>query len=256
MSTPESGQQSREAEIATPPKTTIVIPTYNEAANLPELLRQVMALGGPGLEVLFVDDSSPDGTADLADRLSGDYGGRVRVLRRPAKMGLGTAYVAGFSAAIQAGADFVIEMDADLSHWPGYIPQLLSEMADCDVAVGSRWVKGGGADRQWGLGRRLLSWGGALYCRLVLGLRVKDATTGFKCFRRQALEGLHPERMRSQGFAFQVEMAYACQRQGYRVVEVPIIFKIRAQGRSKMSLRIVLEGFWRVLAIRFGPSAV
>ena len=256
MSTVPDKQQTTKVRGAAHQKTTIVIPTYNEAANLPELLRRIMALGVPGLEVLVVDDNSPDGTAELAERLSGGYGGRVSVLRRPAKMGLGTAYVSGFSMAIQRGADYVIEMDADLSHSPEYIPQLLSSMADWDVAVGSRWTAGGGADPEWALARRLLSRGASAYSRLVLGLRVRDTTTGFKCFRRQALDGLHLEGIKSQGFAFQVEMAYACQRKGYRVVEVPIKFRSRAQGRSKMSPRIILEALWRVAAMRLRPSQV
>ena len=231
-------------------KVAVVIPTYNEAANLPELLRQVMALDIPGLEVLFVDDNSPDGTAELAEQLSKDFGWRVRVLRRPAKLGLGTAYVAGFAEAILRGAEYVIEMDADLSHSPEDIPRMLEKMQEFDVVVGSRWVPGGGVDPGWGLGRRLLSFGGSLLSRRALGLAVRDATTGFKGFRRQALEGLDLGRMRSQGFAFQVEVAYACQRNGYSIAEIPIRFRSRTKGKSKMSLRIVLEALWRVLAIR------
>ena len=250
MSTEPDERQTTEVGGDAHQKTTIVIPTYNEAANLPELLRQIMALGVPDLDVLFVDDNSPDGTAELAERLSDSYGGRVSVLRRPAKMGLGTAYVTGFSTAIQRGAAFVVEMDADLSHSPEYIPQLLSRMADWDVAVGSRWTAGGAVDTQWSLARRLLSRGASAYSRLVLGLQVRDTTTGFKCFRRQALDGLRLDGIKSQGFAFQVEMAYACQRKGFRVVEVPIIFRSRAEGRSKMSLGIILEALWRVAAIR------
>ncbi len=246
----QSSPQSTEVSRAPTPKTIIVIPTYNEATNLEELLDRIMAQPLGNLEVLFVDDNSPDGTADLAERLSEKYDGRVGVLRRPAKMGLGTAYIAGFTRAVEQGADYIVQMDADLSHAPEYLPHLLSRMKDLDVAVGSRWSRGGGADPEWGAARRLLSRGASLYSRLLLGLQVKDATTGFKCFHRQALEGLGLNRMRSQGFAFQVEVAYACKSNGYRVAEVPIIFKSRARGRSKMSLRIILEAFWRVLAIR------
>ncbi|MEE9285953.1 MAG: polyprenol monophosphomannose synthase [Dehalococcoidia bacterium] len=254
MSSPDDTRRDA-ADTGAGPRVLVVIPTYNEAENLPELLRRLMALDLPGLEVLLVDDSSPDGTADLAERLSADYGGRVRVLRRPAKMGLGTAYVAGFAEALRAGADLVVEMDADLSHAPEYIPEMVNRMDRYDVVVGSRWTAGGGADPGWGLGRRLLSRGGSLFARLVLRLRVADTTTGFKCFRRQALEQLDLAKIKSQGFAFQVEMAHACQRRGHRVTEIPIRFADRVRGESKMSLRIVLEALWRVLAIRFRRGA-
>ena len=150
-------------------KVTVVVPTYDEAGNVPELLRRIMALGIPNLEVLFVDDASPDGTAEVAEGLSPQYGGRVRVLRRRGKLGLGTAYVAGFTEALGSGADRIVEMDADLSHAPEYIPQLLEATRTHDVVVGSRWVSGGGADPDWGLGRRLLSRGGSAYARALLG---------------------------------------------------------------------------------------
>lgn len=236
-------------------RAIVVIPTYNEAANLPKLLAAIMGLRIPGLEVLIVDDNSPDGTAGVAEALGVQYKGRVSVLRRAAKQGLGPAYRAGFAEALSRGAEYIIEMDADLSHSPEYLPLLLSSMADHDVAVGSRWVKGGGAVEEWGLPRRLLSQGGALYSRLILGLRVKDATTGFKCFRSEVLRGLPLESIRSNGFGFQVEMAYACQRKGYRMLEVPILFRSREKGRSKMSAGIIVEALWRVLAIRFGGHA-
>lgn len=209
-----------------------------------------MALGIPGLRVLFVDDNSPDGTADLAERLGAQYQGRISVLRRPTKMGLGTAYIAGFPRALAGGATHVVEMDADLSHSPEDVPRLLAQMATYDVAVGSRWVKGGGVGEDWGLLRRLVSRGGSRYARFVLGLRVLDVTTGFKCFRREALAGIDFSRIKSQGFAFQVEVAWACQRRGCRVTEIPIRFANRSHGKSKMSLRIFVEAMWRVLAIR------
>ena len=234
----------------TPPRVIVVIPTYNEAENLPELLRQIMSQGVEGLEVLLVDDNSPDGTADLAEKLIDELGGKVRVLRRPGKLGLGTAYLEGFAEALVSGADHVIEMDADLSHSPRYIPELLDKMRDFDVAIGSRWTLGGGVDSGWSLARRFLSLGASLYCRIILGLEVKDTTTGFKCFRRQALKGLDLVRVNSHGFAFQVEVAYLCQRKGYRITEVPILFQRRGHGVSKMSIGIILEALWRVLAIR------
>ena len=229
----------------------MVIPTYNEAANLPKLAASVMALNIPGLGLLFVDDNSPDGTAEVAEALGAKYEGGVSLLRRPDKQGLGPAYRAGFAAALARGADYVVQMDADLSHSPEYLPVFLQKMADYDVVVGSRWTRGGGADGSWGLGRRLLSRGAAAYARLMLGLRVEDPTTGFKCFRNEALRGLQLETVGSHGFGFQVEVAFACQCKGYRVAEVPIIFRSRDEGRSKMSLAIIFEAFWRVIAIRF-----
>ncbi|MSQ24999.1 MAG: polyprenol monophosphomannose synthase [Dehalococcoidia bacterium] len=231
-------------------RVTIVIPTYNEAGNIPALVQRLMALGIPGLHLLLVDDSSPDGTADVAERLAPQYGGRIAVLRRPGKMGLGTAYIAGFTRALAEGADYIVEMDADLSHSPEDVPRLLAEMATHDVAVGSRWVKGGGVGKDWGLLRRFVSRGGSQYARLVLGLRVKDVTTGFKCFRRESLAGVDLSRIKSQGFAFQVEVAWACQRRGYRMAEIPILFSKRSHGTSKMSVRIFREALWRVPAIR------
>lgn len=226
------------------------MPTYNEAGNVPELLRRIMALGIPNLDVLFVDDASPDGTAEVAEGLSPQYGGQVRVLRRPGKLGLGTAYVAGLTEALSSGADRIVEMDADLSHAPEYIPTLLAATVSHDVAVGSRWVSGGGTDPDWGLGRRLLSRGGSVYARALLGLKVRDTTTGFKCFRREPLAGIDLHAIRSHGFAFQVEMAYLCQKKGCRVAEIPIRFAERTVGKSKMSPRIVMEALWRVAAIR------
>jgi dolichol-phosphate mannosyltransferase len=231
-------------------RAVVVVPTYNEAANLPDLLGRIMALDIKGLEVLVVDDNSPDGTAQVAEALGKKYGGRVAVHRRRTKEGLGPAYKAGFAVALESGADYVVEMDADLSHSPEYLPAMLRHMADYDVAVGSRWARGGGAEGDWGWSRKFLSQGASLYARMVLGLKVKDATTGFKCFRAGVLRGIGLESIRSQGFAFQVEVAYACQKNRYRVVEVPILFRARNKGYSKMSLGIIIEALWRVLAIR------
>ena len=237
-------------------RTIVVVPTYNEAANLPKLVAAIMGLGIPALEVLFVDDNSPDGTAAIAEGLSEQYAGRVIVLRRLEKQGLGPAYKAGFAEALARGADYVVEMDADLSHAPEYLPLLLAKMPDYDVATGSRWTRGGGAAGSWGMGRRLLSRAAALYARLLLGLRVKDPTTGFKCFRAEALRGLQLDGVRSRGFGFQVEIAYACQHLGYRVAEVPILFRCRYKGQSKMSFKIILEALWRIAAIRLSRSRV
>lgn len=228
----------------------VVVPTYNEAENLPLLVAALVALEPP-LRVLVVDDASPDGTGILAARLSHDHPGRLEVLRRPAKQGLGVAYVAGFTRALALAADPIFQMDADLSHPPQLIPEMLARLrGGADVVVGSRYVAGGGVDRRWGAGRRLLSRTGNLYARWVTGLRVRDATAGFKGWRRAALERVDPGRVHAQGYLFQIEMAVACQRAGLRVVEVPIVFRERAAGRSKMTLRVALEAAWRIWRLR------
>lgn len=235
---------------------TVVVPTYNEAANLPTLVEQLAALALPGLHLLVVDDGSPDGTGSVARQLAPRLEGRVHVLERPGKLGLGSAYKQGFAWALEHGADYIVEMDADLSHSPAYLPRMLERIQHADVVVGSRWTKGGGVDSKWGLSRRLLSRGGSLYARLCLGLRVRDTTTGFKCFRREALAGLSFAEIKSSGFGFQVEMAWLCQRQGYQVEELPIRFVERTRGKSKMSLRIIVEALWRVAAIRLTSRLV
>lgn len=242
---------------AIPPASnvTVVVPTYNEAANLPTLVEQLAALALPGLHLLVVDDGSPDGTGEVARHLAPRLEGRVHVLERPGKLGLGSAYKQGFAWALEHGADYIVEMDADLSHSPSYLPRMLERIQHADVVVGSRWTKGGGVDSNWGLSRRLLSRGGSLYARLCLGLRVRDTTTGFKCFRREALAGLNFAEIKSSGFGFQVEMAWLCQRQGYQVEELPIRFVERTTGKSKLSLRIIVEALWRVAAIRLTARA-
>ncbi len=231
-------------------KVVVVIPTYNEALNLPELVRGLMGQDIPGLEILIVDDNSPDGTGQLAQEIGQQYPGRIEVVHRSGKLGLGSAYILGFNRALQKGADHIIEMDADLSHPPECLPVFLEKCRDADVVAGSRYVPGGKADPSWGLLRRLLSRGGGLYARRVLGLKVKDPTSGYKCFRRKALERLSIDRIKSEGFAFQIEMAYICQKSNLRVVEVPIFFRDRTKGRSKLSSGIVLEALWRVWEIK------
>ena len=233
-------------------KVMIVMPTYNEAENLPKVVKEIFSLGIAGLEILVVDDNSPDGTGTTAESLALKHPGRLHVLHRPVKLGLGRAYVAGFQHALDKGPDYIIQMDADLSHSPAYIPLLLEKMCDYDVVVGSRYVPGGKIDSGWSLWRRFLSWwGGCVYAPLILGLRVHDATTGFKCFRRQVLEEIDLRCMRSDGYVFLVEMAYVYQRMGYRVLEIPIVFEDRVLGKSKMSLRVALEAAWRVWEIRW-----
>ncbi len=229
----------------------IVVPTYNEASNLPRLAERLFALGIPNVRLIVVDDSSPDGTAQVAKELSQRLGGRLAVIERPGKQGLGTAYKEGFSRALQENAQYVLQMDADLSHAPEYVPALIGQLRQADVVVGSRYVKGGGVDEKWSLKRRTLSYFANLGIRMAAGLRVKDATSGFKAYRASVLRSLRMAEFRCRGFGFQAEVAYACQRQGYRVVEYPIEFHDRTEGKSKMSLHIAFEALWRLLLLRW-----
>jgi dolichol-phosphate mannosyltransferase len=233
-------------------RAMVVIPTYNEADNLPPLTAELLALDLPNLEILIVDDHSPDGTGQVAEDLARQYPHRFHVLHRSGKLGLGTAYLAGFGYALDHGADYVVQMDADFSHSPAYIPRFLEAMEDYDVAIGSRYVAGGGLDERWGWGRYLLSWwANSVYTRLILGLRVKDATAGFKCWRRATLEGIGLDRVRSNGYVFQVEMAFLTEKLGYRFFEIPIYFEDRRIGRSKMTAPVKLEAALRTWQIRW-----
>jgi len=233
-----------------PAPTWIVLPTYDEAENLEPLVRAVLR-SVPGARVLVVDDSSPDGTGAIADRLAAELPA-VAVLHRPRKSGLGLAYRAGFEHALAAGAGAVVEMDADLSHDPADLPRLLAALAGgADLVLGSRYVAGG-AIADWGRVRRLLSAGGREYVRRVLSLAVRDPTGGFKCFRAGALEAIDYHGVRSQGYAFQVELTYRALARGLRVEELPITFRERRRGRSKMSARIALEAAWLVPWLRLG----
>jgi dolichol-phosphate mannosyltransferase len=233
-------------------KTTVVIPTYNEATNLPAIVAELLSEGIGGLEILVVDDASPDGTGEVADRLAERYPEIIRVIHREGKLGLGTAYICGFRDALEHGADYIIQMDADFSHSPSYIPQFLEAIQDYDVVVGSRYVAGGRLDDRWGPGRYLLSWwANAIYARVILGLQVQDATAGFKCWRRRVLETIDLDTIRSSGYVFQVEMAYVAEKQGYRILEIPIYFEDRRIGQSKMTTRVKLEAAWRVWEIRW-----
>jgi dolichol-phosphate mannosyltransferase len=231
--------------------TWLVLPTYNEAENVEPFVRKAlaqlaMATGEPHL--LIVDDSSPDGTGEVADRLAAELDA-VHVLHRKEKDGLGRAYAAGFACALAAGAELVLQMDVDFSHDPESIPALLAAAEDADLVIGSRYVDGGDVS-DWGLGRRLLSRGGSWYARTLLGVPVKDLTWGFKCFRRHVLERLRPATLDAAGFCFQIETTYRAAQAGARVREVPICFRERAAGVSKMSPRIVLEALFRVPALR------
>jgi dolichol-phosphate mannosyltransferase len=233
-------------------KPIVVIPTYNEATNLPALVCELWQLGVAGLEILVVDDASPDGTGELALQLAAAHPGRIHVLQRSGKLGLGTAYVQGFRQALQLGADAIIQMDADFSHSPCYIPEFLAALGDWDVVVGSRYVWQGKLDQRWGRDRLLLSWwANAVYTRLLLNIHVNDATAGFKCWRREALLGIDLNRIGANGYVFMVEMAYVTERLGYRVKEMPIYFQERQRGQSKMSMRIKLEAAWRVWEVRW-----
>ena len=231
----------------------LVVPTYNEVGNLEPLVRAALGTlrraSPEGFVVLIVDDNSPDGTGDLADRLAAEHAS-VRVLHRPTKGGLGPAYLAGFAEALAGGAGYVMEMDADFSHDPADLSALLDAARDgADVVLGSRYVPGGGVT-DWGPVRRLVSRGGSWYARVALGMREHDLTGGFKCFRRAALETIELDTVRSQGYAFQIELSYRAARRGLRIVEVPIVFRERRVGTSKMSARIALEAFWRVPQMR------
>jgi len=230
----------------------VIIPTYNEAENIPAVVTELLSLDVDGLSVLIVDDDSPDGTGEIAEQLRARHPERIQVLHRTGKRGLGRAYVAGFRRAFAMGADYIIQMDADFSHSPAYIPVFLSKMADWDVVVGSRYVPGGGLDERWSWWRRFLSWwANAAYSRLILGLQVHDATSGFRCWRREALEAIDLSNIRSGGYVFQVELAYLAEKLGFRVLEVPIYFEDRRIGRSKMSLLVQLEAAWKVWEIKW-----
>jgi dolichol-phosphate mannosyltransferase len=232
------------------PRVLIVTPTYNERDNLAEFLAAVHA-AAPAAHVLVVDDASPDGTGALGDTLAAaDEAGRVAVLHRPGKLGLGTAYVDGFRHGLAHGYDVVFEMDADLSHDPAYLPRFLEAVAaGADVVTGSRNVPGGGVEG-WGLERHVLSKGGSLYARTILGVGVRDLTTGFKAYTRRALEVLDLGTLRSNGYSFQIETTYRALRKGLHVVEVPIVFVDRRAGRSKMSRRIFAEAILEVWRLR------
>lgn len=236
-------------------KIMVVIPTYNEASNLPTLIGELLALGALDLEVLIVDDNSPDGTGQVADDLAERYPDRVHVLHRPGKLGLGTAYVAGFGYALEHGSDLIIQMDADFSHSPAYIPQFVEAIEGYDVVVGSRYVSGGSLDERWSWWRYLLSWwANSIYTRLILGVNIRDATAGFKCWRRATLEGIGLDQVRSNGYVFQVEMAYLTEKLGFRFLEIPIHFEDRRIGQSKMTNSVKIEAALRTFQIRWRHS--
>ena len=233
----------------------LILPTYNEAENIEAIVTaagDVLAGSGDGTyKILIVDDGSPDGTGEIGDRLAAERE-QVEVLHRTEKNGIGPAYLAGFRHALDRGAGYAMEMDSDFSHDPADLARLLEAVrSGADLALGSRYVPGGGVS-DWGLLRRVISEGGSTYARWILGLRVKDLTGGFKCFKREVLEAIHFDSVRSQGYAFQVELTYRAVKAGFEVVEVPIVFKDRELGQSKMSWRIAAEAMWLVPKLRFG----
>ncbi|MFL5694871.1 MAG: polyprenol monophosphomannose synthase [Ktedonobacteraceae bacterium] len=232
-------------------KTLIIIPTYNELDNLRPLLEQIFSYA-PDTDVLIVDDNSPDGTGKLADEIHQENP-QVLVLHRAGKQGLGTAYIAGFKFAIEHSYDAAFEMDADFSHDPRYLPDFLKAIEHADLVIGSRYIPGGDTPN-WSLLRRFISGGGNFFARFMLSIPVHDCTAGFRCYRRKVLESIGLDTIQAQGYAFQVELAYRTTRQGFKVVETPIVFMDRRVGKSKMSSTIFFEGFLWVLKTRFGKK--
>ncbi|HSS33620.1 MAG TPA: polyprenol monophosphomannose synthase [Solirubrobacterales bacterium] len=230
----------------------LVLPTYNEAENVEPFVAAVLGNLPAGAQILIVDDNSPDGTGARAEALAERHG-NVAVLHRPHKEGIGPAYVAGFRHALAGGAGLVLEMDSDFSHDPAYLPRLLDAAKRADLVLGSRYVAGGGIS-DWGALRRAISRGGSTYARLVLGVDVRDLTGGFKCFRREVLEAIDLDSVQARGYAFQVEMTYRAIRQGFEVIEVPIVFRDRRAGNSKMDRSIVAEAAWQVPRLRFASG--
>ncbi|GAA3728849.1 polyprenol monophosphomannose synthase [Salinactinospora qingdaonensis] len=235
---------------------SVVVPTYNEADNLTHLVAQLLALDLPNLRIVVVDDDSPDGTGDIAEKLAAEHGGqgtgRITVVHRTTKDGLGRAYVAGMTRALAEGAEFVVQMDADLSHHPGYVPQLLGTMLStgAGVVIGSRYVSGASLSHQWSLPRRLLSTWANTYVKAILAMPIRDITAGFKIWRREALEVMELSDIHSSGYSFQVEMHFRAYRRGQKMVEIPIHFEDRREGDSKMDLAVQVESALRPFQLR------
>jgi dolichol-phosphate mannosyltransferase len=229
-------------------RALVIIPTYNERENLPRLVPTVLAQD-PRIEILIIDDASPDGTGAVADQLAAEEL-RVHVLHREGKLGLGTAYLTGFRWALERGYTYIFEMDADFSHDPAHLPQFLDAIGTADVVLGSRYLEGRVTVVNWPITRLLLSYGANIYARIVTGLPVADATGGFKCFRREVLEAIDLDRIESEGYAFQIEITLRAWKKGFRIKEIPIVFTDRDVGESKMSRRIIWEAVWRVWKLR------
>jgi dolichol-phosphate mannosyltransferase len=231
------------------PGAWLILPTYNEAENIGPMVHAAREQLRPGDTILIVDDNSPDGTGTIADELAHEID-NVHVLHRAEKQGLGRAYLAGFAYALQGGADYVLEMDSDFSHDPHDLPRLIAAAeAGADLVLGSRYIPGGSVT-DWGMLRRLVSRGGSWYARVILGVDVRDLTGGFKCFRRKVLETLDLDGVHADGYGFQIELTYRTIKAGFRVEEIPIVFRDRRVGQSKMNARIALEAVWKVPALR------
>jgi dolichol-phosphate mannosyltransferase len=229
-------------------RAVVIIPTYNEASNIAQIIREVLQQD-ERIDVLVVDDNSPDGTGEVADKLA-DNEPRVNVIHREGKLGLGTAYLDGFRWALERDYDYVFEMDADFSHNPKHLPEFLAAIADADLVLGSRYLHRRVTVVNWPMTRLMLSYGANIYAKLITGHRLYDATGGFKCFRRRVLEAIDLERVRSNGYAFQIEMSFRAKRKGFKIVEIPIVFVDRTDGESKMSGKIVREAVWMVWRLR------
>ncbi len=235
-------------------KTTVIIPTYNESDNIEALAKEILTLrlgSGQALgditEIIIVDDNSPDGTGEIADELASVYPG-VKVIHRPGKLGLGTAHIAGFKEALALGADCIVTMDADFSHHPRYVPAIVRSSQDAQLVIGSRYVDGGGTVN-WGLQRQVLSRGANTFARLILGLKAHDCTGGFRCYHREVLESIELDEIFSDGYSFLIEMLYKCQRRGWQIGEVPIIFEDRRHGASKISHLEIFKALYTVLCL-------
>ncbi|MBZ4682643.1 MAG: dolichol-phosphate mannosyltransferase [Fusobacteriaceae bacterium] len=234
-------------------KTLIIIPTYNESENIEKLLELIYSVKSD-LNILIVDDNSPDKTYEIIERLMKEkYKNKLFLMKREGKLGLGTAYIAGFKWALERKYDYIFEMDADFSHNPKYIPDFLREIENYDLVIGSRYVKGGGV-KNWGIIRKFISRGGSLYSRIILGAKINDFTGGFKCFRRETLEKIDLDKIISNGYSFQVELNYKVWLKGMRIKETPIIFEDRTLGKSKMSKKIFLEAVLKVIWMRFNKN--
>jgi dolichol-phosphate mannosyltransferase len=230
------------------PRALVVMPTYNEAENIPCILPEVLKQG-PQFDILVVDDNSPDGTANLVKELQKQYPNRIFLLERPEKAGLGRAYIAGFKYALERKYEYILEMDSDFSHDPRVLPRFLEAIQDADLVLGSRYITGVNVIN-WPLKRLLLSYGASFYTRFITGMPVKDPTGGFKCFRRKVLESINLDRIHSGGYSFQIEMSFRTWKKGFRIKEIPIIFTDRVEGKSKMSPKIVREAIWMVWKLK------
>lgn len=231
-------------------KIIVVLPTYNEAKNLPMMIAELFGLSIDGLEILVVDDNSPDGTGEIADAQVKQHSGKVHVIHRAIKEGLGRAYIAGFTWALKKDYDYIIQMDTDFSHSPKHIAEMLETIKTYDIVIGSRYVEGGEIDNRWEISRYLMSWwANAIYTKLILNLDVKDGTAGFKCWRADTLRGIDLQKIGSHGYSFQYEMAYVSQKLGYKTKEIPIYFEDRRIGKSKLTIPVKLEAALRIWSV-------